>query len=320
MFTESKIIMTVPEMQDRDKWLAVRNTGIGGSDAGAILGLNKYKGPMAVYLEKTGQVEPEDISKKPAVIAGQMLEPVVARMFEEATGKKVRRMGTLQSLENPWMHANPDRVIIGENAGLEIKTGGAWSKGLWADDNIPDSYYIQCLHYIAVTGADRWYIAAWLGGQDFVTRTIDRREDEINELIKEEAKFWDRVQNRQPPEVDGSFSCGEGLKQLYKDEFHDSEIELSEEVGQLFDEYDNIQKLIKADKEHEQGIKNQFMATLQNNQVGWYGNRRVTWKAPKPSEGIRLSEIKKEAPDLYEALKKRGLVHERTAERRLRIY
>ena len=275
---------------------------------------------MTVYLEKTGQVEPEDISSKPAVIAGQMLEPVVARMFEEETGKKVRRMGTLQSLANPWMHANPDRVIIGETAGLEIKTGGAWSKGLWADDNVPDSYYIQCLHYMAVTGADRWYVAAWLGGQDFVTRTIDRREDEIHELIKEEKQFWARVQNRQPPEVDGSFSCGEGLKQLYKDEFHDSEIELSEEIGQLFDEYDNIQKLIKADKEHEQEIKNQFMATLQNHQVGWFGNRRVTWKAPKPSEGIRLSEIKKEAPDLYAALKKRGLVHERVSERRLRIY
>ena len=320
MFNDCKQIMTVREMENRKNWLRVRAQGIGGSDAGAIMGLNKYKGPMAVYLEKTGQVEPEDISKKPAVIAGQMLEPVVARIFAEVTGKKVRRMGTLQSLANPWMHANPDRVIIGENAGLEIKTGGAWSKGLWEDDNIPDSYYLQCLHYMAVTGADRWYIAAWLGGQDFVTRTIDRREDEIHELIKEEKQFWARVQNRQPPEVDGSFSCGEGLKQLYKDEFHDSEIEFSEEIGQLFDEYDNIQKLIKADKAHEQEIKNQFMATLQNNQVGWFGNRRVTWKAPKPSEGIRLSEIKKEAPDLYAALKKRGLVHERVSERRLRIY
>ena len=141
MFNDCKQIMTVREMDNRKNWLSVRAQGIGGSDAGAIMGLNKYKGPMAVYLEKTGLVEPEDISKKPAVIAGQMLEPVVARMFEEETGKKVRRMGTLQSLERSWMHANPDRVIIGENAGLEIKTGGAWSKGLWADDNIPDSYY-----------------------------------------------------------------------------------------------------------------------------------------------------------------------------------
>ena len=320
MFNDCKQIMTVREMDNRKNWLSVRAQGIGGSDAGAIMRLNKYKGPMAVYLEKTGQVEPEDISKKPAVIAGQMLEPVVARMFEEETGKKVRRMGTLQSLANPWMHANPDRVIIGENSGLEIKTGGAWSKGLWDDDNIPDSYYIQCLHYMAVTGADRWYIAAWLGGQDFVTRTIDRREDEIRELVKEESKFWDRVQNHQPPEVDGSFSCGEGLKYLYKSEFINSEVGLPEEVGELFGKYDEIQQLIKADKEQEQKIKNKFMAYLGHNQVGRYEGRKVTWKTPKPSESIRLSEIKKGAPDLYEALKKRGLVHERTSERRLRIY
>ena len=62
------------------------------------------------------------------------------------------------------------------------------------------------------------------------------------------------------------------------------------------------------------------MAYLGNNQVGRYEGRKVTWKTPKPSEGIRLSEIKKAAPDLYDALKKRGLVHERPAERRLRIY
>ena len=52
--------MTVREMENRKNWLSVRAQGIGGSDAGAIMGLNKYKGPMAVYLEKTGQVEPED--------------------------------------------------------------------------------------------------------------------------------------------------------------------------------------------------------------------------------------------------------------------
>ena len=59
MFNDCKQIMTVREMENRKNWLDVRAQGIGGSDAGAILGLNKYKGPMAVYLEKTGQVEPE---------------------------------------------------------------------------------------------------------------------------------------------------------------------------------------------------------------------------------------------------------------------
>lgn len=320
MFTESKQIMTVSQMKNRANWLKVRSQGIGGSDAGAILGLNKYKSPLSLYLEKTGQVEPEDISKKPAVIAGQLLEPVVATMFEENTGKKVKRKGTLQSLTYPWMHANPDRVVVGEDAGLEIKTGGIWSKSLWADDEIPDSYYVQCLHYMAVTGAERWYIAAWLGGQELIIRTIDRHDDEVNELIKEEKKFWQMVQNRTPPAADGTYSSGEALKHLYHDEFNDSEIVLSDEVGKLFTAYDEIEKLIKSDKAQEQEIKNKFMAALENNQVGWFGSRKVTWKTPKASESIRLSEIKKEAPDLYQALRKRGLVHERQSDRRLRIY
>lgn len=320
MFTESKQIMTVSQMKNRANWLKVRSQGIGGSDAGAILGLNKYKSPLSLYLEKTGQVEPEDISKKPAVIAGQLLEPVVATMFEENTGKKVKRKGTLQSLTYPWMHANPDRVVVGEDAGLEIKTGGIWSKSLWADDEIPDSYYVQCLHYMAVTGAELWYIAAWLGGQELIIRTIDRHEDEVNELIKEEKKFWQMVQNRTPPAADGTYSSGEALKHLYHDEFNDSEIVLSDEVGKLFTAYDEIEKLIKSDKAQEQEIKNKFMAALENNQVGWFGSRKVTWKTPKASESIRLSEIKKEAPDLYQALRKRGLVHERQSDRRLRIY
>ena len=37
----------------REEWLAIRKKGIGGSDAGAICGLNPYASPMNVYLDKT---------------------------------------------------------------------------------------------------------------------------------------------------------------------------------------------------------------------------------------------------------------------------
>ena len=56
MFSDCRQIMTVREMENRKNCLRVRAQGIGGSDAGAIMGLNRYKGPMAVYLEKTGQL------------------------------------------------------------------------------------------------------------------------------------------------------------------------------------------------------------------------------------------------------------------------
>lgn len=64
------------------------------------------------------------------------------------------------------MIANVDRTVIGENAGLEIKTAGVSQYKKWKGDEIPDAYYCQCLHYMAVTGADYWYIAVLLGGNE----------------------------------------------------------------------------------------------------------------------------------------------------------
>ena len=81
-----KIILTAKQGEDRNKWLAVRNQGIGGSDAGTILGLNPYKKPYELWLEKTGAKEPEDISEKEAVKAGVYLEPVIAQWYTDETG------------------------------------------------------------------------------------------------------------------------------------------------------------------------------------------------------------------------------------------
>ena len=112
------------------------------------------------------------------------MEPVIAQRFEEITDKKVRRRGTLRDNDYPYMLANIDRWIVGENAGLEIKTADWRMSKQWGDKDdpqdmtVPDSYYCQCMHYMAVTGADYWYIGALIGGNDFrvkrscVTKTI----------------------------------------------------------------------------------------------------------------------------------------------------
>ena len=74
-----------------DEWLERRRQSIGGSDAGAVLGLNKYNSPYALWAEKTGKVIPEDISDNEAVRLGNDLEEYVAKRWQEATGKKLRK-------------------------------------------------------------------------------------------------------------------------------------------------------------------------------------------------------------------------------------
>ncbi|HHW14817.1 MAG TPA: YqaJ viral recombinase family protein, partial [Firmicutes bacterium] len=136
----------------REAWLAERRRGIGGSDAAAIAGLSKWRSPMAVWLEKTGQVEPEEPGE--AALWGTKLEDVVARHFAEATGFKVQRCNAiLQHPERPWMLANIDRYVLDPARGrglLEVKTTNAWNHDA-SEDKAPDHYLIQVHHYLAVT-------------------------------------------------------------------------------------------------------------------------------------------------------------------------
>ena len=109
------------------EWLALRKTGIGGSDAGTVCGLNPYSSPMKLFCDKTS----EDIQEldNEAVRQGHDLEEYVARRFMEATGLKVRRSNYMyRSVEYPFMIADVDRLVIGEDAGLECKTASAYNE------------------------------------------------------------------------------------------------------------------------------------------------------------------------------------------------
>ena len=169
---KGKLIMTVEQAADRVAWERVRNSGIGGSDVACIMGLNPWKSAYALYAEKHGDVEAEDLSNNEFVYWGTVLEQVVADRFCELTGKKVRKCGTLQDESYEFMLANVDRLVVGENAGLECKTANGFKASEWDGDCLPDSYYCQCQWYMMVTGCEKWYIACLIGGNHFVWKEI----------------------------------------------------------------------------------------------------------------------------------------------------
>ena len=136
----AKLVMTVEEMRDRQAWLKLRNSGLGGSDASVIMGMNPWKSRLALWAEKTGEIEPDDLSGNQRVYWGQKNEQNIAEWFMEQTGKRVIRRGMMQSCDHPWMLASVDREVVGEKAGLEIKTAGVDQAKYWRDDNIPDAW------------------------------------------------------------------------------------------------------------------------------------------------------------------------------------
>ena len=198
----------------REEWLEARRNGIGGSDASAILGLNPYSSPLRVYTDKIGKAEEKESNE--AMRQGVDLEQYVADRFSEETGKRVKKCNKiLQHKDLPWMLANIDRQIVGENAGLECKTTSAYSKFKFDEGEINPHYYWQSMHYMAVTGADKWYVAILVLGKSFHVFEIARDDEAIATLIDAEKIFWDEhVMVKVPPLPTGSDADGEALTEL----------------------------------------------------------------------------------------------------------
>lgn len=215
-----KLVSTVG--MDEKIWLAYRKKGIGGSDAGAVCGLNPYRSAMAVYLDKTTE-ETEQIDNE-AMRQGRAFEDYVARRFMEASGKKVRRANAIFYNEQyPFMLADVDRMVVGENAGLECKTASPYMADYWKNGQIPIHYELQCHHYMVVTGADCWYIAVLIYGREFKWYRIERDEELINYLIEVERDFWENhVQKRVLPNPDGSKIADSVIAQYYRQSVSES--------------------------------------------------------------------------------------------------
>ena len=280
-----------------EAWLQMRKKGIGGSDAGAVCGLNPYVSPMNVYQDKTS-VEITD-SDSESMRQGRDLEEYVAKRFTEATGLKVRRSNKMyQSKEYPFMLADVDRLIVGEDAGLECKTASAYNADKWKNGEIPAHYLIQCCHYMAVTGKKAWYIAVVILGQEFKYMKIDRDDEMIKNLISIEENFWNNhVLSGLMPNPDGSKACDKVLEQYFHIARKNSKIELigfDEKLNRREEARTLIRKLEQEVKQIEQEVK----LFMKDNEMAVSEQYKVIWKN---IDTVRLNteRIKEEKPEIY---------------------
>ncbi len=148
---------------------------------------------------------------------GRDLEEYVARRFCEETGKRVRRRNSMiKNPAYPFAFANVDRLIIGENAGLECKTAGSMSVKRYKGGEYPEEYYCQCMHYMAVTGYPVWYLAVLIYSTEFKVFEIKRDEEDIAALMKAEREFWENnVLAKNPPAPSGSDNDNEIINAVY---------------------------------------------------------------------------------------------------------
>jgi putative phage-type endonuclease len=282
----------------REDWLKLRKAGIGGSDAGAICGLNPYSTPMSVYRDKTSvHISDED---NEAMRQGRDLEDYVARRFMELTGLKVRRSNMMyRSREHPFMIADVDRLIVGEDAGLECKTASAYNADKWKNGEVPAHYLVQCHHYMAVTGKNKWYIAVVILGQGFQYAEIKRDQAVINDLISIEEAFWNvNVKAGVMPDPDGSKICDEIIARYYPSAKKGQAVPL---IGfdKKLERRQEIDVLIKKLEIESNQIDQEIKIYMEEAESAVSDKFRVSWSSYE-SARLDSKRLKSEQPEIYQ--------------------
>jgi putative phage-type endonuclease len=274
------LIKTPTLNMSHEEWLNHRQKSIGGSDAPSIIGLNPWSSPYTVWADKLGKLPPKEDNE--AMRQGRDLEFYVAERFTEKTGKKVRRENNiLVNPEYPFAHANVDRMVVGEDAGLECKTTSVLNMKNFKNGAFPDTYYVQCVHYMMVTGCKKWYLAVLVLNKDFMVFEIDRDEEEIEALEKSEEEFWKLVEAKTSPVADGAASTTSTISILYP-ESNDESVNLFAYEADL-QQYMALSAQIKELEKMKDEMANKVKAFLGEAGNGESDGYKVSWTSSSRS-------------------------------------
>lgn len=248
-------IVKIFEYENQEKWHELRGIGIGGSDIGAILGVNKYKSAIDIYIDKT-EGKKQDGNR--FTHFGHKLEKVVFEEFQERHSN-MKCYTVPYTIQRGVCVANVDGMVydpVKDKYGvLELKTTSAYNKDEWTGDTVPQSYYAQVQHYLYVTGLSFAYIACLVGGNDYKEFYIERSLEDIDYIQKKATDFWkNHVMKKVPPMLDGSDSYSKYLLEK-ADKENEEVIELNElnakaeEIKALDEQIKNLEQQLELKKQ-----------------------------------------------------------------------
>ncbi len=261
--------------KDKEEWLTIRKGYIGGSDAGAVVGLNPYKSAYTLWAEKTGKIP--EFEGNLITEVGSYLEEFVAQMFMSKERKAVRRKNrVLVNEDYPWACADVDRMVVGEKAFLECKTTNSpVAMKKFKNGEYPEMWYVQMTHYLAVTGLKKAYLAVLVECRDFKVFELERDEEEIKALMDAEKDFWNLVQTDTAPTADGTKSTSDTLTDIYPNSNGDT-VNLFGYENEL-QQYMAINAQIKALEAQKDEIANKVKSFLAEAGKGENDHYRVSW-------------------------------------------
>lgn len=285
----------------REQFLAERRTCLGGSDIGIIVGVNRWKTPYQLWLEKTGRAEDDADSLQ--MRFGTHNEQFVAQEYTRATGRRVERFNSMLRHPTAPIGGHIDRLVIPEgksraavrgrintDRGLECKTTSAYALGRdseWGpdgSDQVPESYLLQCAVYLALTGCAWWDLAALIGNHELRVYELHRDEELEQGIIEIASKWWtDHVLADVPPDP----ATEAEARQRWRSHQPGKIVEADQTTVDLLKALAAAKVRTKAAETEEQGIKDKLMPRLADaDSIVFNGANLATFRANKPGTRV----------------------------------
>lgn len=279
----------------------VTSHGIGGSEIAAALGLNAYKTPLELWLEKTGQAPGFEGNDRTEW--GLDVEPSLRNWYVRRHNLAVLvPTESMYHEEHSWMRATPDGIALRENPaerevywdhGFEAKNVGRHSAHRWGEpgtDQVPIEYLLQAQQGMAVTELKRWVIVACIAGDPPAEYPIERDDELIGQIIDGGAAFWRLVEAGTPPEIDGSEAYSVYLAERYpfsREDYRQADAEAERNVAALRDVRATLREL----EQREATLSNLIKAAIGENAGLATSLGRLTWKPQRGRELIDWEAI-----------------------------
>tara|TARA_R110000765_G_scaffold426445_1_gene542100 strand:- start:3387 stop:4391 length:1005 start_codon:yes stop_codon:yes gene_type:complete len=299
----------------RQDWLALRQSGIGGSDIAAIIGVSPYATAYDIYQSKT---QPVNEDSNEFAYWGTVLEDVVAREFSKRNGLKIQNVNFLmRHPEHHWAIANIDRAIINRDVSgnvrfkdgklttdqiVEIKTASEYvgkNWGLEESDEVPDQYQCQAQWYMGVTGVDVCHMAVLIGGNKYRQYKIERHQDFIDYLFEAAESFWnDNVLAGVEPDA----TTLQNAKDKYPRHNPDTtlDVALDSEAAKVFEHYESLKAQEKEVKAALELAQTDLICQIQDNETLAIDGEVVATYKVQVSNRFDSSRLKKDMPELAE--------------------
>jgi len=257
-----------------DEWLELRRAGIGGSDIAGLLAVDgAYGTPVTVWQSKVGAVGERVTSV--AMEAGHRLEQPLADWFSDETGVKTFQPPLItiyRSKQLPIAQASPDRLaftstVTETTAWVEIKNAGQHKFGEW-EAGPPPHYLVQCQWQLAVSGLERCYLAALIGGTDFRYYVVEANAKQHKAMFDAAERFWNLyVVTGTPPPVDESEKTRKALLAQYAETVSEP-VEGGAELASALIDYRLAKEAEKQAHDAATLAHNRIMAVLREHEVG----------------------------------------------------